>query len=60
MLRHRVSELAEFWPMAPKWDLVEEGCVLDPNQRPQGLPLNSGDGAYAFVCTALHATGTST
>ncbi|MCY3877525.1 MAG: hypothetical protein OXF88_24945 [Rhodobacteraceae bacterium] len=48
LLGHCISELAEFWPMAPEWDLVEEGCVLDPNQRPQGLPLISGDGAYAY------------
>ena len=48
LLQHCISELAEFWPMAPEWDLVEEGCVLDPNQRPQGLPLISGDGAYAY------------
>ena len=41
LLQHCISELAEFWPMAPEWDLVEEGCVLDPNQRPQGLPLIS-------------------
>ena len=33
--------------MAPEWAVEEEGCVLDPNQRPQGLPLISGDGAYA-------------
>ena len=48
LLQHCISELAEFWPMAPEWDLVEEGCVLDPNQHPQGLPLISGDGAYAY------------
>ena len=48
LLQHCISELAEFWPMAPEWDLVEEGCVLDPNQRPQGLPLISGDRAYAY------------
>ncbi len=24
--------------MAPEWDLFKERCVLDPNQRPQGLP----------------------
>ncbi|MCY3876328.1 MAG: hypothetical protein OXF88_18820, partial [Rhodobacteraceae bacterium] len=48
LLQHCILELAEFWPMAPEWDLVEEGCVLDPNQRPQGLPVISGDGAYAY------------
>ena len=48
LLQHCISELAEFWPMAPEWDLVEEGCVLDPNQRPQGVPVISGDRAYAY------------
>ena len=48
LLQHCISKLAEFWPMAPEWGLVEEGCVLDPHQRPQGLPLISGDGAYAY------------
>lgn len=48
LLKHCISELAEFWPMAPEWELAEEGCVLDPNQRPWGLPLISGDGAYAY------------
>ena len=48
LLEHCIAELAEFWPMAPEWDLVEEGCVLDPHQRPRGLALISGDGAYAY------------
>ena len=47
LLQHCITELAEFWPMAPEWDLVEEGCVLDPHQRPRGLAFISGDGAYA-------------
>ena len=34
--------------MAPEWDLVEEVCVLDPNQHPQGLPHISGDGSHAY------------
>ena len=48
LLQHCITELAEFWPMAPEWDLVEEGCVLDPHQRPRELALIYGDGAYAY------------
>ncbi len=41
--------------MAPEWDLVEDGCVLDPNQRPQRLPLIFDDGTYAYrLCRLAH------
>ena len=48
LLRHCLDELARFWPMAPEWDLTEEGCVLDPAERLRGLPAVDGSGAYAY------------
>ena len=48
LLAHCDQSLAAFWPMAPEWTLVEEGCVLDPADRPSRLPVVAGDGAYAY------------
>ncbi len=48
LLAHCVEALSAFWPMAPEWVLQDEGCVLDPQMPPRGLPPGMTAGAYAF------------
>ncbi|MCY4137236.1 MAG: hypothetical protein OXF56_03085 [Rhodobacteraceae bacterium] len=48
LLAHCVEALSAFWPMAPEWVLQDEGCVLDPQMPPRGLPSGMTAGAYAF------------
>lgn len=48
LLTHCVEALSAFWPMAPEWVLQDEGCVLDPQVPPRGLPSGMTAGAYAF------------
>ena len=48
ILAHCADALAGFWPMAPEWDLVEEGCVVDPAAAPRALPDIRGESAYAY------------
>ena len=43
-----VDALSDFGPMAPEWVLQDEGCVLDPQMPPRGLPSVLSQGAYAF------------
>ena len=38
IIDHCIETLGEFWPMAPEWTLVEEGCVVDPDRLPRGIP----------------------
>ena len=53
LLAHCVNALSAFWPMAPEWVLQDEGCVLDPQTPPRGLPSGLSQGAYAFRTYAL-------
>ena len=48
LLAHCVEALSAFWPMAPEWVLQDEGCVLDPQTPPRGLPSGMVAGAYAY------------
>lgn len=48
LLAHCVEALSAFWPMAPEWVLQDEGCVLDPQMPPRGLPSGMAAGAYAY------------
>ncbi len=48
LLAHCVEALSGFWPMAPEWVLQDEGCVLDPQAPPRGLPSGLSTGSYAF------------
>ncbi len=48
IIDHCVETLGEFWPMAPEWTLVEEGCVVVPDQLPRGLPDIQTRNAFSF------------
>ena len=59
LLQHCISELAEFWPMAPEWDLVEEGaCLIRTSARRDCRPFPV-KAPMPTVCTDWRATGTS-
>ncbi len=48
IIDHCIETLGEFWPMAPEWTLVEEGCVVNPDRPPHGLPDIQTPNAFSF------------
>lgn len=48
IIDHCIETLGEFWPMAPEWTLIEEGCVMDPEQLPRSLPDIQMSNAFSF------------
>lgn len=48
IIDHCVETLGEFWPMAPEWTLVEEGCVVNPDRLPRSVPKIQTHNAFSF------------
>ncbi len=48
IIDHCMETLGEFWPMAPEWTLIDEGCVVDPARLPRSLPNIPTSDAFSY------------